>query len=146
MKTFLVKALNLLLIGCVLMGYQSYAKERQREVDAHREEEREAKKAWAELEANKVTYMDGKFRGTGTGYGGDVVTEVTIQDGKITAIEVIEGKKETPEYLEAAKKLIPDVVEFQSVDVDVVTNATLSSNAILDGICEALEESKNNEK
>ena len=43
-------------------------------------------------------------------------------------------------------KLIPDVVDFQSVDVDVVTNATLSSNAILDGICEALEESKNNEK
>ena len=142
MKIFIIKLLNLVLIAGVLTGYQSYAKERAQEIDAHREEEREAKMAWAELEADRITYSDGKFRGTATGYGGDVVTEVTIQDGKITKVEVVEGAGETPEYLEAAKKMLADVVDYQSVDVDVVTNATLTSNAILDGICEALEASR----
>lgn len=71
------------------------------------------------------------FEGVGTGNGGDIKVAITVEDGKITAIEVLE-QNETPGICDAAFAQIPDaIIVSQSLAVDTVTGATNSSNGIL---------------
>lgn len=87
---------------------------------------------------------DGTYTGVGTGgKKGDVTVQVTVSGGKISAVEVTDNQ-ETPERLQLAKdKVIPAIIEKQSVDgVDAASGATMSSNAIKDGVAKALEQAK----
>lgn len=90
---------------------------------------------------SSTSYKDGTYTGTGIGYGGEVVTEVTITDGCITKVEVTDND-ETPLFLEKATAVIESIIATQSTEVDVVSGATLSSEAIIDGSNEALEGAK----
>ena len=81
---------------------------------------------------------DGEYEGVGTGMGGDVKVKVTVADGKITNVEVLEHA-ETEGVCEPAIEQIPvAIVEANSTDVDVVTNATVTSNAIIEAVNNAL--------
>ena len=82
------------------------------------------------------------FIGTGAGgYGGDISVAVTISgDGAITAVEVVEHS-ETPGFANRAfGQLIPSVLEAQSANVDVVTDATYTSEAFIAAIQDALDQ------
>lgn len=83
---------------------------------------------------------DGVYTGTGEGYGGDIVVEVTVEGGRITSVEVLSAEDETPSYFERAKMLIPYIISTQSSDVDTVSGATLSSNGILEAVNQALNQ------
>jgi uncharacterized protein with FMN-binding domain len=74
-------------------------------------------------------YPDGTWTGTAEGRGGALTVEVTVADGKITQIDVGENS-ETASYLATAKAIIDDITSSQSLDVDTVSGATLSSRAI----------------
>ncbi|MCD7948257.1 MAG: FMN-binding protein [Oscillospiraceae bacterium] len=90
------------------------------------------------------TYQDGTYIGTGKGYGGTVTLSVTILDGKITAIEVV-SHNETTAYWNRAKKIIDTILSTQSTDgVDTVSGATVSCNAILDAVNDALGQALGN--
>ena len=82
---------------------------------------------------------DGVFQGTGTGVGGDIVAEVTVEGGKITDIRVVTAEFEDREYLEMAEKMIPEMIEAQSADVDTVTGATMSSGGLKAAVAAALK-------
>lgn len=76
--------------------------------------------------------------GTGQGYAGDVVVEVTVLEGVIQSIEVTESA-DTPGLSDGAfDAVIEAVLESQSTDVDVVSGATGSSEGILEAIEDAL--------
>jgi uncharacterized protein with FMN-binding domain len=79
--------------------------------------------------------------GTGTGYAGEVVVEVTVEGDTITAIEVVESS-DTPGLSDGAyDAIIPAVIENQSVEgVDAVSGATGSSEGILEAIADALSQ------
>ncbi|MBR1740963.1 MAG: FMN-binding protein [Lachnospiraceae bacterium] len=138
-RSFLFKLFNLILVACILFAYQAYAAKRQKKADTYAEELAEYKKAVAEAEHK---YQDGVYEGSGMGYGGEIKVSVTIEDHTLKRIEVLSAAKETPEYLAAAEKLLDEIVAVQSVDVDTVTGATLSSNGILEGVEEALKKSE----
>lgn len=138
MRTFFIKLLNLFLIAAVLFVYQSYALERQEKADAYEKEMAEYQRAKSVLEAR---YRDGVYEGSGDGYGGKITVRVTIEGHSISGVEILAAENETPEYLESAKKLLPEFVAAQSAEVDVVTGATLSSAGIILGVSEALEKS-----
>ena len=71
------------------------------------------------------------FEGVGTGNGGDIKVAITVEDGKITAIDVLE-QNETAGISDGAFAQIPDaIIANQSLAVDTVTGATNSSNGIL---------------
>ena len=90
-------------------------------------------------------YKNGHFTGTGQGFGGSIKVKVTIKKGKITEIEVVKARKETPKYLKKAKKLISSVIKKQSIDgVDAISGATFSSNGIKDAIANALKKALKN--
>lgn len=63
--------------------------------------------------------------------------EVTVSAGKVTKIEVIKHKEnQTPEF---TNKLFERVIEAQSLQVDAISGATLTSKAYLQGIENALK-------
>lgn len=91
------------------------------------------------------TYQDGTYTGMGEGFGGDIEIQVTIADGKITAIEILQAADETPSYLSRAKQVISSMLSGQTTDVDVVSGATYSSNGILEATRTALKQALSTE-
>lgn len=81
---------------------------------------------------------DGVYAGTGAGKMGEIACEVTVEGGKITAVTVTEHS-ETPGLCDAALESVPaQIVEKQSLDVDLVSGATGTSQGILDAAKAAL--------
>ena len=74
------------------------------------------------------------------GYGGDVVLDVIINDGEIAAINIVEHSETEGLGDDAMDEVIAAIKEAQSLDVDTVTGATMSSNAIIDGVTQAVED------
>ncbi len=95
--------------------------------------------ACGEEAAGDAMYVDGTYTGTGDGYGGELVVEVTIENDEITGIEVV-SHSETEGLGDAAfEPIIDQVIEDQGTqDVDAVSGATETSNALIDAIDEAL--------
>ena len=90
--------------------------------------------------ARPAIYTAGTYTGTARGYGGTVTATVTVSSKAIESIEVI-GEKET--MLDLAVPAVPDlIVAKQSVDVDTVSGATLSSNAIIKAVDKALAQAR----
>lgn len=74
------------------------------------------------------------------GYGGDVVLDVIINDGEIVAINIVEHNETEGLGDEAMEETIGNIIDAQSVDVDTVTGATVSSEAVISGVVQALED------
>jgi len=89
-----------------------------------------------EIDITKVP--DGTYQGSAPGLNGPILVEVEVAGGEIVGIEVLEHQ-ETPTYFIEAYPLIPDrIIEEQHLDVDTQTGATISSNAIVDAVRNAL--------
>ncbi|MBU5270288.1 flavocytochrome c [Clostridium cochlearium] len=87
---------------------------------------------------SKTAIPDGKYKGEGNGKGGKIVVEVTIKDDAITDIKVLE-KNETPGYDNAMETLTKDIIATNSLDVDVVSGCTLTSNGFIEAVKAALK-------
>ncbi len=85
---------------------------------------------------------DGTYTGEGTGMKPGLKVSVDVADGKIASVTVTEHE-ETEGYSEPALEQIPGaIVEKNSTDVDAVSGATLTSNAIKEAVNNALEGAK----
>lgn len=87
--------------------------------------------------------VDGTYTGTGAGYYGDVVVEVTVDRGRVSNVAIVEAE-ETRAMLEAVtENLLPQIVEQQSTNgVDTVTGATSTSNAVIDAAGSAIDDAE----
>ncbi|MDF2473444.1 MAG: flavocytochrome c [Anaerocolumna sp.] len=84
-------------------------------------------------------FKAGTYEGTAKGYGGDIVATVKLSDEKIEEITVM-GDSETDGIGTVAIETLPALmVEKQFTAVDVVSGATVSSNAIIAAVNSALE-------
>ena len=95
-------------------------------------------KTAADYEAGENQYV-----GIGHGgMGGDIAVRATVVDGKITAIEVLEHS-ETAGVSDPAFAQIPaKVIETNSTDVDTVSGCTMTSNALIEAIKNAVAAAK----
>lgn len=83
--------------------------------------------------------LAGTYEGTGEGRNGDIVVAVTLDDaGVITGIEVTQHQETEGIGNLAFEQLIPVMVENNSLAVDAVASATLSSNGLLAAVANAL--------
>lgn len=82
-------------------------------------------------------YADGQYSGVGEGLQGSIMVHITILDGELTDITIGEND-ETPSRISRTFAMIYDIIDTQSLDVDVASGATFSSNGILEGIRNAL--------
>lgn len=82
----------------------------------------------------------GSWSATAKGFGGDVTVTLTIQKGILTEVTV-EGASETEGIGGRAVELMPaSMVASNSVEVDGVSGATITSSAILEAAAQALAE------
>ena len=82
--------------------------------------------------------------GTAKGFGGDVTVTVTVTDGVITEV-VAEGPNETEGIGSKAIEALPaQIVESNSLNLDVISGATFTSNAILEAAAAAITTAKLN--
>ena len=103
------------------------------------EQPAEAASSEAEEEAlPKLPYADGIYVGSSRGYGGTVRVQVTMENGSITEVEILDASHETRQFLRRAKRLLTTVVEAQSWEVDAVSEATYTSRGILGAVQNAL--------
>ena len=87
-------------------------------------------------------YKDGEYLGKASAYNGNVEVKVTISGGKMTAIDIVKTKDDEDYFFDAQKKVIPEILEKQSTDVDAVAGATTSSEGIAHAVEKALEQAK----
>ena len=148
MKTFWVRAVNLVLIAALIIGYNT--------VLTLRDKDNQIAKLTAELESANLykqsvlqsqdaaasggAYEDGIWKGTAQGFGGDIQVEVTVEGGSITDISIVSAEKEDGAYLSMAEDIIPKIIDAQSAEVDTISGATFSSTGIKNAVTQALEE------
>lgn len=81
---------------------------------------------------------DGTFEGTARSFGGPLSVSVSVENGYLTDISVTRTG-DTDSYLSlASEKLIPEIEESQSWDLDTVSSATYSSHGIMNAVNNAL--------
>ena len=80
---------------------------------------------------------DGVYKGTGTGYAGDITVYVQIKDKQIVAIDILSTSDDAA-FFNRAKAVIDRIIEGQTLDVDTVSGATFSSNGIISAVKNAL--------
>lgn len=87
------------------------------------------------------TVEDGTYTGTGEGFGGTLTVEVTVADGEITDVEVTdhsESQDDIDEVSVALEEVPANIAELNSLEVDVISGASLTSNAIMQAVANAL--------
>lgn len=83
-------------------------------------------------------YTPGTYTGTAAGKNGDVKVEVTFSANAIDSVKVVEHS-ETAGISDGAIENIPTaIVENQSLAVDTVSGATVTSDAILKAVADAV--------
>lgn len=125
-----------LITACVagsLSGYQApvyAAQEISKNIKEDTQEEEQKAVGLFELE-------DGVYKGTGTGFAGDITVSVQIQDKKIVSIDIIRFSDDEA-FFSRAKAVIDIIIEGQTLDVDTVSGATFSSRGIINAVKNAL--------
>ena len=83
-------------------------------------------------------YTAGTYTGSGTGHNGPVSVEVTVSEDAIENIEITETSESVYMGEVASEHVISDVLEYQSLAVDSVSGCTISRQAFLAAITDAL--------
>lgn len=86
----------------------------------------------------KLDLADGSYEGSGTGFHGTVRVSVKIKDKAIAAIDILSHSDDEAFFDRAKEGVIQSILSSQSMDVDVVSGATYSSNGIINAVKNAL--------
>ncbi len=92
----------------------------------------------AEVVEKAAKFTPGKYKASAMGMRGDLTVEVEVDDNSIKAVNVVDNV-DTKGIADAAIETIPNkIVEGQTLKVDTVSGATMTSLAILRAAEEAL--------
>ncbi len=84
-------------------------------------------------------YTAGTYTGTTKGHNADLTVTVTLEADKIAAVEVTEHAESAGIADGALERMPTDIVEYQSLGIDTVAGATVTSTAIIEATKIALE-------
>ncbi len=85
-------------------------------------------------------FIPGTYTASAKGFGGDVEVEVAVQENSIDSVKVT-GDHETENIGTFAVSMLPDkILAAQSVNVDAISGATVTSKAILRALQDALKQ------
>ena len=152
-----IRIINLLLIGIILLYYNStmntYALEEKNEkIQAELEAEKNYSSGLlagiqgvlgtepVSEAGNDSIYKDGTYTGDAKGYGGNIKVQVVIAGGKITNIEVLSAKDEDEAYYNTAIRIIDNMLDKQTPNVDTISSATYTSTGIKNAVIAALKQ------
>lgn len=90
-------------------------------------------------------YNSGTYQATASGYAGDIIVEVEFDQASILGILIVE-QHETPGLGDAAAESMAELIkEQQTVNVDAVTSATITSEAIKTAVNDCIQQAKRKE-
>jgi len=96
-----------------------------------------------ELPINEIqlsNIKNGKYEGEFSSFPVYVKVEVSISDGRISNIDILEHRNGKGKKAEA---LVDKIIDEQKLDVDAVSGATVSSKCIIKAVEDALIQKKN---
>ncbi|MBS5478275.1 MAG: FMN-binding protein, partial [Coriobacteriia bacterium] len=83
-------------------------------------------------------YRDGTYYASGEGKFGELPVVVIIKDGVITRISLGANEESVVMVERVRSELVEQIIETQSTDVDVIAGATVTSEALISAVNEAL--------
>lgn len=119
-----------------LGGYQPPVYAAQEQTDFVKEETTKTEEQ-AQVAKGSFDLTDGVYKGTGTGYAGDITVAVQIKDKQIVAIDILSSSDDAA-FFKRAQAVIDKIIEGQTLDVDTVSGATYSSRGIISAVKNAL--------
>lgn len=119
-----------------LGGYQPPVYAAQEQTDFVKEETTKSEEQ-AQVVKGSFDLTDGVYKGTGTGYAGDITVAVQIKDKQIVAIDILSSSDDAA-FFKRAQAVIDKIIEGQTLDVDTVSGATYSSRGIISAVKNAL--------
>ena len=131
----------LVLIGICQFVLQKYAIFDQVRKAQTRSEQIIIDTAYAAVSGENASGLkDGTYEGTAKGYGGPLTVSVTVKKGRIETIDIISHAGEDAAYYNMAAATAEDILSAQTPDVDTVSDATFTSNAIKNAVITALQQ------
>lgn len=119
-----------------LGGYQPPVYAAQEQTDFAKEETTKSEEQ-AQVAKGSFDLTDGVYKGTGTGYAGDITVTVQIKDKQIVAIDILSSSDDAA-FFKRAQAVIDKIIKGQTLDVDTVSGATYSSRGIISAVKNAL--------
>lgn len=92
--------------------------------------------------ATPTPYCDGTYYASGEGKFGPVPVTVVIEGGLIARIDVGANQETAAMVEHVCAQVVPDIIEAQSTSVDTIAGATVTSDAIIDAVNQALERAR----
>ena len=152
-KVYAPLVVSLVVAACVVISLSTYqakasepSKDKKQQVSesmADTETETENATEDTQTATGSFDLADGVYKGSATGYRGSVTVAVTILDKKIVSIDILSASDDEA-FFNRAKGVIGRIISSQSLDVDVVSGATYSSNGIIGAVKNALTGEKDN--
>lgn len=93
-------------------------------------------------EDENIEYKDGEYEGEGNGYNGLIKVLVKVEDGKISLIEILDENETETIAKDTLENTPLNMVENNSVNVDNVAGATVTTDGIREAVRNALEKAK----
>ena len=95
-----------------------------------------------EATAPGAGYKDGSYTGTGEGFNGQVTVTINVSGGNIVSAGY-DGEDDEPEFSNAWNGIYNQIMGKQSADgIDTVTDATYSSNGLIQAFQSAISQAK----
>lgn len=86
-----------------------------------------------------ASYEDATYEGEAEGHNGPLKVEVEVTDGAISNVEVVEHEESEGIADPAIDQIPAAIVENDSTDVDAISGVTVTSEAIVEAVNNALE-------
>lgn len=92
------------------------------------------------VSALDVELGENEYLGTGQGLHGDVKAKVSVENGKIVSVEVVEQHETEGITDDVWTKMPSEMVASGVAEVDTVSGATLASNGLIEAVNDALSQ------
>ncbi|MFC3927689.1 flavocytochrome c [Streptococcus caprae] len=95
-------------------------------------------------EPEKISFIPGTYQVTTVGHNGDLPMSVTLSEERIEAIN-IDSSGETGGIADIVFTRVPsEIIEGQTLNVDAISGASVTSNGVLDGVARAVRQAGGN--
>ena len=97
------------------------------------------------VQGTESIYTPGTYEAEAYGFGGPVKAVVTVDDANITTLDIT-GESETPELGgKAISSLKADILKNQTIELDSISGATITSDAVKEAVGKALAKARGEE-
>ena len=91
------------------------------------------------------SYTAGTYEGTAQGFGGSITVQLTVEDGKIVAVTATGEAESSPAIGNDLTSLADQLLAAQGTEIDGVTGATVTTDAVKEAAAKALAEAAGKE-